>query len=388
MRSAKFLLICLLFLPLTLALPHAYAQATSITDLTYDSTIVAGSLTPLSVKATVSYLDVPLNSTLVVAVLDAGKVPQPIVAGIATSQPDPCFNQPVLMASCDINPSSRSGQEQLEFKVGGILADQPQINPGTWNLNMTAAVFDSKNNLIQKSVSTVNLSITITGLTLTVVVPPQVPALVDGVQQPLGTAKIVTTGGEHNVTVPAFVNVDNATRLKFDHWSDGTTKPNMTATIESDTMIQAFYVEQYQLTITGPQSEATGEGWYDSGSAAAFAVAPTEAMGGFLGLLGGKMQFQGWYENGKLVTSSIAGAVTMDHPHTLTAQWEADYTIPIAILVGIIILAAVAYVTARKALRPRSDIPQKVTSPAQKAQQKKTRKRTPPARSRRSRRSR
>lgn len=354
--------------------------------MTYDSTMVAGSLDPLSVKATVSFQDFPVNSTLVVAVLDAGKTPQSIVAGIATAQPDSCLNQPVLMALCEISPSSRSGKEQLEFKVGGILANQPQFNPGTWNLNMTAAIFDSKNDLIQKSVSAVNLSITISGLTLTVIVPPQVQAFVDGVQQSPGTVRIGTTAGGHNVTVPAFLDVDNATRLRFDHWNDGTTKPNMTATIKSDTTIQAFYFEQYRLTVTGPQLTATGEGWYDSGTVATFSIAQTEAMGGVLGLLGGKMRFQGWYENGNLVTSSIAGVVTMDRPHALTARWQADYTLPVSVLVAIIILAALAYVAARKARRPR-DQPQELPPPAQKVEQKKPRRRTPAVRTRRRKRS-
>jgi len=348
--------------------------------------MIAGSLNPLSVKATISFQEIPLNSTLVVAVLDMGKTPQSIVAGIATAQPDQCLNQPVLMAICDINPPSRSGQEQLEFKIGGILADQPRINPGTWNLNMTAAIFDSKNHLIQKSMSSVDLSITVTGLTLTVIVPPQVQVFVDGVQQPPGTARIPTTPGEHNVTVPTFLDVNNATRLRLDHWSDGTTKPNMTATIKSDTTIQAFYFEQYRLTITGSQLTTSGEGWYDSGTVATFSVAQTEAMSGVLGLIGGKMQFRGWYENRNLVTSSIAGVVTMDRPHTLTADWQADYTIPITVLVGIIIIAALVYGVARKARRPH-DQHQESLHPVQKLEQKKTRSRTPAARPRRRKRS-
>jgi hypothetical protein len=63
-----------------------------------------------------------------------------------------------------------------------------------------------------------------------------------------------------------------------------------------------------------------------------------------MGLLGGKWKFQGWYENGELLTRSINGSIIMRQPHYLIAQWEPDYTLPVLLFTIAALLALVLYV--------------------------------------------
>ena len=65
---------------------------------------------------------------------------------------------------------------------------------------------------------------------------------------------------------------------------------------------------------------ATGAEWYDDGEIARFSVPTIVPMNGFLGVLGGKLKFQGWYEQGKLVTEQANDTISMTEPHTITAN--------------------------------------------------------------------
>lgn len=307
---------------------------------------MAGSLEPIPVMAIVFYNDTLPGYSLVVVITDAENTPQTIVPGIITTSTDPCANQPVLAALCVVKLSAASGAEQVNFQIGGILG--AKRGPGTWDLNITTALLDSSNTLVPKSTSTILFKILLVPVALRVIVPAAVTVSVDGVQQPAGPAEVAVELGEHNLTAPSLVKIDTTTRLKFDHWSDGVTETNRTILITSDTNIEAVYMTQNLLTITGPQLNVTGAGWYDENAIATFTVPQTQPMSGIMGALGGKLNFQGWYENGQLLTASITGTISMNQPHTVTAVWQTDYSVPGVILVGIAVIVAIAYVTASR----------------------------------------
>lgn len=72
-------------------------------------------------------------------------------------------------------------------------------------------------------------------------------------------------------------------------------------------------------------------------------------MSGLLGTLGGNLKFQGWYENGTLLTSQPSGTIAMKSAHSITATWQADYSEPAAIIVGTLVVVALAgYLFMRK----------------------------------------
>ena len=340
------MLVYLFVISLVLAFPNVYAQSTRIYELVQPSHAVAGSQDPVEVTAIVYYNNTTRGNYLVTGIVDQDTTPAEISPGIVTSSPDPCLNQPVLAALCVSGITATSGAEHLDFKIGGILGGKRV--PGTWDLNMTTALFDTTHNLIPKTKSTVLFGIQLTPVALNVTVPSPVAVSVDGVQQPSGPAVVGVALGEHNVSVPALVQVDPTTRLMFDHWPDGSTDTNRTILITSNANITVTYVTQNLLTLTGPQATSTGAGWYNEEEPATFSVAQTEPMAGLLGNFGGQMKFQGWYENGQLLTSSTTGTISMNRPHTITAVWQADYSEPALILTGIVIIFALAYLMVRR----------------------------------------
>jgi hypothetical protein len=247
-----------------------------------------------------------------------------------------------------MNIPAGAGAEHLKFQIGGILGDKHAI--GTWNLNITTALVDQTGKLVEDSANSISFAVQLTPAILTVVVPASVAVSVDGMKQPTGPTQVPVVVGDHNITVPTFAQVDASTRVRFDHWPDGSTNPNTTLFVGNDTNIEVAYVTQYLLTVAGPQLTSTGAGWYDADATATFSVASTEPMNDPLGALGGKLRFQSWYEDGKLLTDQTSGSITMHQPHTVTAVWQADYSQPATIIVGIMIIAfAIAYLLVRKA---------------------------------------
>ena len=328
-----------------LSVPNVHAQTTRIYELVHPVHAIAGSLEPVPVTATVYYNDTKPGSSLIVAILDAAHTPQTIVPGFPTSSPDFCINQ-VPLAICQVHVSGASGAEQMEFKIGGIFGEKNTT--GNWTLNMTAELFDANGKPISKSVSTIIFGIELTPATLTVNVPGPVSVTVDGVKEPPGPGATGVTVGQHNIAVPALVQVNSTTRLLFDHWNDGSTESNRTIMVAGDTNFEAIYLTQNLLTILGPQMTSTGAGWYDSTSTATFSVTPTEPMVGLFGALGGELRFQGWYENGTLLTTSPTGLIPMSQSHMVTAVWQADYTIPGLIALAIIVIVVLAFLVIRK----------------------------------------
>lgn len=345
MRISKIAVLLIIFASLASTLPDAYAQTTTIADLHYPFGVVAGSPDPIFVTATVSYRNAGHSYLLVVGIVDMGGTPQTVVPGIATSSPDQCAFQPTLSAFCIITPHNSSGPEHVEFKIGGILG-RP-LPEGNWKLNMTAALLTSNRTIVENSASSALFTITVSSMILTVKIPAAITVTVDGMQQSPGPIQLPISAGPHTISVPSTAQVDNTTRLRFDGWADGFAVPNRTVTIEMSRSYEAVYVTQYRLAVIGEAVSATGQGWYDAGSIATFSVAETEPMGGILGLLGGKLGFQGWYEGNQLLADSSTSMIIMDKPHTLTVNWQADYTIPLIISGVVLIALGLAYFAIR-----------------------------------------
>ncbi len=129
--------------------------------------------------------------------------------------------------------------------------------------------------------------------------------------------------------------------------------------VTGNASIEAVYVTQHLLTLVGAGENATVAGWYDADSVATFSTNQYQPITGLLGEIGAKSTFQGWYENTQLITSSPNGTISMDKPHTLTAVWQIDYTVPGGITLGIVAAIVVAYLVVRRsktkpARRPRT----------------------------------
>jgi len=276
---------------------------------------------------------------------------QTFAGGTASSTPNSCIS---LTSSATLNGKavcawllgSSSGTEHVTFNLDlGQHIQTYDLTAATGVVTTTGGV-----NVVYSSFSSQDFSV-MAGNTaeLTVTTTYPVAVTVDGTTT--ASNPIELTPGTHSVSVPAFVQLDNVSRLRFDHWEDGSIQSSRSINVQSDTSIEATFVKQYMLTLISPAVNATGTGWYDEGSTAQFSVPTQQPVAGFLGALGAKLVSKGWYENGKPVTSSNSGTIQMLDPHTLNAEWTTDYTIPIAIfaVVAVVVAAIVTlFVTRRR----------------------------------------
>jgi hypothetical protein len=284
-----------------------------------------------------------------VGILEMG-FPARIIPGVASSSPDKCIDQSALVALCDVKTNNPAGVEHLEFKIAGVLGDHNSV--GDWNLNVTTALVTS-NTLVPNSGNSIGFTISILPMKLTVQVPGGVVVSVDGAKQPPGPLQLPVSKGPHNLTLPAIVDVDNATRLRFSMWKDGYAQPNRTVTMTTSMTYEAVYVTQFRLKIDDQTASGKGEGWYDPGSIASYSVSDSQPMSGILGLLGGILRFQAWEQDGKFLSNSSVGLIIMDKPHVLTVLWRGDYTMPIIVIAALAIVIALAIILGYLLLRRR-----------------------------------
>lgn len=338
--AMMFLISFLLAVSVLSAVPDIHAQTTSISNLSYPTAPVPSGGARVTFDVTYSSLSSSKGDVLLAFVFDGAT--STYASGSGSSSPDKCLplgaTQLNGKAVCGWFLASSSGTEHLTFDL------QFSTHRTTYNLVATAAVATTAGEAIFTSLSEQKFSITAgSKLKLTVDTQSTVPITIDGTPVGVGTASLDVDPGTHSISVPGLVPIDNLTQLRFDHWDDGSNLPTRSVDVESDITIGAIFVTQHKFILVSPVN-ATGAGWYDDGSTAHFSVPLSRPIEGALGVLGGKLQFKGWYENGKLVTTSNAGTIQMNDAHSLGAEWQADYTLPIAIIGGIIAVIGAALV--------------------------------------------
>jgi hypothetical protein len=184
---------------------------------------------------------------------------------------------------------------------------------------------------------------------LTLRTPSEVAVDVDGVKYPSGVIELNSTKTSHEISAPRFVDIDQNTRLAFEGWNDGVKKPDRTIAVDANITLEVEYYRLYRLTLASEIGNVTGAGWYSSNSTTSFSVSPTgRPLTGIMGLLGGQLKLAGWYENGKLVTTSPNGTIIMNKPHSLETHWYPDYSVPLFTLgavasVAVLILAVTIF---------------------------------------------
>jgi hypothetical protein len=179
------------------------------------------------------------------------------------------------------------------------------------------------------------------GFYLTLQVPSTVHVIVNGTDRGQGPVQLFLPPASYEVSVPETVQIDNSTRLAFSNWSDGSFISNHTVNLGSNLTIRAEYHRQYLVTINPGLDMPNTSLWEDEGWPVDFSVPDVRVpMDGLLGVLGGKWMFDGWFENGSLVTSLRAGVIVVGAPHALNAHWQPDIIMPVAMLVIVAVLTA------------------------------------------------
>ncbi|MCJ7516028.1 MAG: hypothetical protein MUO89_08740, partial [Dehalococcoidia bacterium] len=137
------------------------------------------------------------------------------------------------------------------------------------------------------------------------------------------------SGTTHRFDIPQQVDTGNGTRLVFSSWNDG--DKSYSRVISHGGEYTAEYRIQYKLTVESPYGSPRGNGWYDSGSKAAFSINPNEGW-----LI--RRIFTGW--SGDFTGQEAASAVTIDKAKTIKANWQNDYLRLYLLITGLIIVVA------------------------------------------------
>ena len=354
LHFGKYVGTCLLIILVYVSSFSVHAQTTDITHLVFPSSVTAGSLEPTPVNVAIPYTGAKPGFWLMVGIVDL-KLNNTIVPGTAMGSPSPCLNQAAAEAFCQAQLQSESGVENMQFQIGGIFANT-RHPPGTWGLQMKAEILDS--NMTVLSRSAVAFAINLAPVLVTVEVPGNATFWVDGNTSTGGVVPVEL--GRHSVAVPMFVTINDTERMRFDSWADGFAQPNRTLFVSSNVKLSVVYYPQYRLSINTNVAGASvaGAGWYDGGSLASFSVTETQlSTGGVLDLLGAKVVFQGWFEDGKLITANSSGSIEMNTPHTILAQWTTDYSIPIILFALVVASGLGIYFMTKRAGRKAEKTP-------------------------------
>lgn len=350
LRSAAYvLLITLLAVSMTENV-RAQSASTSVSNLNYPSRVLLGR--GATVTFTVSYTKGYNGDWLGIAIFDNDATDY--ARGNAVASPTDCDSN----AGTEYSNSAICGISTLKDSASiDVTFDLRFDTVKSYSLQAAAVLLDSGINLIDASWSRKNFTISVTDkFAVQVITPISIPLTIDGVPQGLASSYLeMVYPGSHIISVPEMVNVSSGKRLRFDHWSDGSTSSTNTVHVEDDTNYTVSYVTQYKLVLITPRGAATGADWYDEGATAEFSVPSSISMSGILGTLGGKYDFQGWYENKTLVSSSNNGSLKMTGQHSLTASWAPNYATPITILgIVVVTLIGLTFYLVRKKPRPKS----------------------------------
>jgi hypothetical protein len=135
-------------------------------------------------------------------------------------------------------------------------------------------------------------------------------------------------GSSHTVSANSPVSGDSGTQYVWTSWSDGGDQSHTITTPSSPTTYTANYQIQYYLTVASSYGNPAGQGWYDAGSAATFAVTSPVSGGA-----GSQYLFTGWSssDTGGYNGMDKSHSVTMSGPITETASWKTQWQVSFAV---------------------------------------------------------
>lgn len=325
MRRLWFLVV-LIVLTMSSFLPEAYGQTTTVTVQSPSEVLINNSFT---VKTTVRWDGARSGYWLGAGLIDLAT--GDFVRARPEASPKCVY---VEDSACIIIVYSSSGILQIEYTLRA-----PSYQT-TLRYSMRA-LLGPPSGPLPSSYSQRNFSVIVAKeMTLTIRVPEQVSVTLDGSEQPRGDVTMVYKPPQrtHAISVPDTVDIGPGTRLKFERWLDGNTSPDRSVFLTDDLTIEAVYLTQYYVEVQGVHLNATGTGWYTTGTSAQFSI-PSESaeMEGLLGQLGGVWRFRGWSIGGSMVSGNRTASVMVDKPLTIVAEWSADYLYPAAFTVVAIV---------------------------------------------------
>jgi hypothetical protein len=115
---------------------------------------------------------------------------------------------------------------------------------------------------------------------------------------------------------------------------ENSTRNVANVTAAAATTIQVVYATYYQFQVTSQIGNATGSGWYRSGTFAAYFIDETSSGGPLV-----YQRFSGW--TGSFSSEQPSGSTAITSPELITAQWNTDNSLLFEAVGGVIAAAAV-----------------------------------------------
>lgn len=125
-----------------------------------------------------------------------------------------------------------------------------------------------------------------------------------------------TPGSSHSIEAPSTLESATGERFIFVSWNDGNTSASRT--VMDGGVYTATYKKQYKVNLASSYGSPSGDGWYDEGSTATLAAAPTN------GLLV-RRNFNGW--SGDITENNSITVISVDSVKNIEARWLTDYSL-------------------------------------------------------------
>lgn len=141
----------------------------------------------------------------------------------------------------------------------------------------------------------------------------------------------------YTLTVPAFVEFENSTRIIFKTWDDGSNQTHRNIDLVGDLRVVGFYKTQDLLRVTSIVPSYSWQEWYDTGSNVTIRAVNSPPAPWPLSSFGLTYCFVGWSGDVNSKLSEIN--FTMNSPKTVSADYSIDYSplaLPMILTVGVV----------------------------------------------------
>jgi len=147
---------------------------------------------------------------------------------------------------------------------------------------------------------------------------------------------------EHTIEAPKNVTVAKGWQIIFQSWNRTDSMNMKRFVITKDILLTIDFRDEFYLDVVSDVPEVKGAGWYASGAIANFSAPLLVPSKSWEGMLGVQLRFAGW--SGDVESSAPSESIVMDRPHTVTANWAADYEPLLYLIILAAVLAAVGLV--------------------------------------------
>ena len=224
---------------------------------------------------------------------------------------------------------------------------------GEWHLIAVNRVWWQNAWYLDPNGGAVPFNITISNaLTLTLsALGANAPIKLDSSEYPLNDGSSVTLAvqpGRHNLSAPSIIEGPLGVRFVFVGWSDGLSSSSRNVLVPQDSSLQAVYRTEYYLSEKSDFGQTSGEGWYESGREASFAVGPIYVVPVQSRFLAEEYRFASW--SGDSNSTSEVASMIMNGPKSVKVVWMhsatmVDLTLPTDIFfAGSLLLAGAAII--------------------------------------------